>query len=315
MSNLHLSIAAFLSRKKRTADYRVALFDWCRFLGGDLDDIQEKFIKATRTDAELYMQEISTRPGVATTKGQTNAVASGATVEKKIFMLRSLYHALQADEIVDRNPFALIKPPSFDFNRKRHTRHIPFDKVREMIDACLKYDAKGRRDKAILAIMFGAGLRLGEVGNLKLGDVQISEKGTPFLLLRETKAQVTAKQALPEWAYEILHEWLIERIEYGAKDNDNVFITPTMHGKIHKENLNVRSIRRMIKAKFEKVGLDPTLYTPHSLRATYGSKMDANQVPLQDIQRAMRHKSPITTVKYLVSKNCVDSSVGKEIDY
>jgi site-specific recombinase XerD len=318
MSDLTQAIAAFLAAKKQAKDYRTALSDWVRFLGGEyIFEVEEKFRKATRYEAQCFLEIIQKRPGVIVgDKPSSLNRASGATVSKKIYILRAIYSALQAESVVTHNPFALINPPSAEHNRKQFTKYVPFEKAKEMLDSCPIETQKGRRDKAILAVLLGGGLRRMEAVKLRLCDVMVSEKGTPYLVLRTTKSGKDSRQAIPVWAFECVQDWMNDRRNAGGKPEEPLFVSFTGRKiKEHKLTFSDKTVSRIVKRACEKVGLDPKDYSPHSLRATYGSRLDAAAAPLQDIQRAMRHASPNTTIKYLVSKDVIEDNVGKEIDF
>lgn len=314
--DLFIAIGSFIGSKRRTKDYHTALREWCKFLGGEPWEVEEQFKAASRVEASRFKEHISNLPGkdFDGIKRQAATKASGATVAKKLYILRRIYHELMGDGILDHNPFATIQIPNAEYNRKQHTRAIPADKARRILQICDDKTQRGIRDRAIFSVMFGAGLRRGEVVSLQLSDFQESECGTPYLLLRDTKAQKTARQALPGWVATNLSLWIKEREKQGAKRSSRMFVSLRNHGEDHRDKIDVSSIRRLVKRYCEAVGLDPSLYSAHSCRATYGSRMDERKVPIQDIQRALRHASPNTTQKYLRSRDEVEDSVGRNFE-
>jgi site-specific recombinase XerC len=160
-------------------------------------------------------------------KDGLDATQSNATIHKKFAALRRMYRMLIASNCgIAENPFEADKvpPPPKDAGRKRPTQMIDFDLVMEIISLPDLGTPKGRRDRAILALLFGAGLRRGEVVTLRIGDVRRTSQGTTYLYLRHTKAKRDAEQAIPDWAAEAISVLIEDRRAQKASDGDYLFV-------------------------------------------------------------------------------------------
>ena len=74
---------------------------------------------------------------------------------------------------------------------------IDFELVMEIVSIPNVETPKGRRDRAILATLFGGGLRRSEVVGLHIGDIKKTSSGTTYLYLRHTKAKKEKSKRFP----------------------------------------------------------------------------------------------------------------------
>jgi site-specific recombinase XerD len=161
-------------------------------------------------------------------KDGLEATQSNATIHKKFAALRRIYRMLVASNVgILENPFEADKvpPPPKDAGRKRPTQMIDFDLVMDIINLPDPNTPKGRRDRAILAVLFGGGIRRSELVSLRIGDLRRTSSKTTFMYLRHTKAKRDAEQALPDWAAQCVWELVTERRKDGAGEGDYIHAT------------------------------------------------------------------------------------------
>lgn len=344
-----LRISAFLSLKSpltRTT-YSGILAEWCRFLGTEAGtpSSAKAIIAATDLHAIAYRRFLERSPGEkprmgtrsapqnrergirierrtsdrGSKKDGLDATQSNATIHKKFAALRRIYRVLVASNLgITENPFEADKvpPPPKEAGRKRPTQMIDFELVMEIVCAPPADTAKGRRDRAILATLFGAGLRRGELVALRLGDVKRTPSGTTYLYLRHTKAKKDAEQALPTWAAEHLWELIAERKRNGANDADYLFVGFSGKGgtAVTTKPMSDTGVYLLFKQYCMAAGAGSHA-TPHSARATAITKLLADGIPHREVQEFSRHSSIQMVEWYDKRRFGVEDSPAKGLSY
>jgi integrase len=252
-------------------------------------------------------------------KDGLDATQSNATIHKKFAALRRIYRMLVASNLgLSENPFEADKvpPPPKDAGRKRPTQMIDFDLVMEIISLPDTSTAKGRRDRAILATLFGGGIRRSELVALRLGDVRKTSGGTTFLYLRHTKAKRDAEQALPTWAAEPLWSLIAERKADGASDADYLFVgfTGRAGQATSRGAISDTGVYLLFKRYCMAAGAG-AFATPHSARATAITKLLSDGIPHREVQEFSRHASIQMVEWYDKRRFDVEQSPARDLSY
>ena len=121
---------------------------------GFLEDQLKTF--PTRKEIRLYLQK----------KGTT---CSKITLSRKLSALRSYYKFLNRREGEKENPFLLIQSPKFE---KKLPLWLDEDEMKRLLDAPDLSTLKGIRDQSILELLYGCGLRVGELVGLNLANLE-----------------------------------------------------------------------------------------------------------------------------------------------
>ncbi len=343
-SPVWLRITAFLTLKspetRRT--YSGIVSEWCRFLGAEpgTEKAATLLLSATDLHSAAYRRwleqqpgerprsagprsssskEISTERRASVKKTGLESTQSNATIHKKFAALRRIYRVLIANNLgAKENPFDSDRTPAppKDAGRKRPTEMIDFDLVWEIVTAPGDSTSKAIRDRAILAILFGGGLRRSEVINLRLTDVRKSAAGTPYLYLRSTKAKKDAEATLPEWAGDFLNEHIRQRRAEGGSDTDYVFVGYTGQGGKSPTSspISDTGVYQLFRSYCMQVGAGPHV-TPHSARATAITKLLSDGVPHREVQAFSRHASIQMVEHYDKRRFDVERSPAKGLSY
>ncbi len=348
---LNLRIETFLSLKSANTQrtYRGILEEWCTFLKGSGSDneLTHRFIDATDLDAIRYRKWLENRPGQkprigsptssstgralvarsekmakSNTSGQTRdgtqLTLANATIAKKFAALRRIYRMLHSHNLVSDNPFGTDKvpPPKAKSGQKRPTEMIPFEKVQEIIALPNTKTTKGIRDKALLSLLFGAGLRRAEAVNVRLADVKRSQQGTSYIRLRSTKAGNDAEQSLPEWAAESIHALVEARKEKGAESGDYLFISYRGRGGAVETDiqLSTSGVYKMFRSYCKKAGVTGNV-SPHSARATAITKLLEDGISHREVQEFSRHASVQMVEAYDKRRLGIEKNPAKGLSY
>ena len=346
LSQVWLRIKAFLSAKsdntRRT--YASIVNEWCEFLGAPVETAEaaKRILLASDIVASAYRSYLFEKPGQkprgerssinksknrlptlekrkATAQDGFQSTQSSATIAKKFAALRRIYRMLIAAELrAGSNPFDSdrVPAPSPHAGRKRPTEMVEFALVRKIVNMPGTKTAKGRRDCAMLAILFGGGLRRSEVVKLRIADVRRSQAGTLYLRLRSTKAKRDADQALPAWVGDYIHKTLEDRAEARAQPADYLFVSFRGRGGLNQTTHPVSShgLYELFK-KYCRLAGTSDFVSPHSARATAITKLLADGIPHREVQEFSRHSSVAMVEVYDKRRIGVDQSPAKKLDY
>ncbi len=166
------------------------------------------------------------------------------------------------------------------------------DEVLALMDACSRRAPTGRRDRALICVLWRAQLRISEALALKPSD--FDDHGT--LRVLRGKGQKHRIAVLDGQACAELTTWLRARDKLGVNGHAPIFCT-LRGGKI-----NPAQMREKLPRLAKKAGITKRVH-PHGLRHTGASEMVEEGISLTDIQGQLGHSSAATTDRYLHSLN------------
>lgn len=163
---------------------------------------------------------------------------------------------------------------------------------RKLLDSCDDGTLRGARDKALLAVMMGCGLRRGEIVGLNINHWNPKDNTFAFV----GKGNKQRKVYLPPALSEVFQNWLdVRGMEPGA-----IFPSISGHREYeclkHHENMIASSIYRIVQKRANNARI-PAI-TPHDLRRTFATKMLDAGIDLFVLQQAMGHSNLAITARY-----------------
>lgn len=216
---------------------------------------------------------------------------------RKLNSLRSFFRHLLDVEDWSSNPTLLVKGPSY-------ARPLPrihsITEIERLINAPDRATAKGKRDRAILEILYGTGMRVGELVRLKLPDVRLEEG----VILVRGKGKKERLVPFGKHAKDALTDWLKERPERTAHrpaavnhQADGQFVFVSFRGfSGARSGITSRSVERNIFKKYGKeVGLETH---PHLMRHSFATHLLSAGADLRAIQEMLGHESLSATQIY-----------------
>jgi integrase/recombinase XerC len=206
-----------------------------------------------------------------------------SSVSRKLATIRSFFKFLHRHGYVKNNPAKLVSNPKVP---KELPRFLSIDEVFHLIETPEGGSFTPARDKAILELLYSAGLRVSELTALDMSDLDIKES-----LLR-AKGKGRKERILPigQKAMEALHNYLPERMSRKRK-SAAVFLN-ARGGR-----LTQRSIRRILVHYSRMINLEGNL-GPHTLRHTFATHLLHEGADLRSIQELLGHSSLSTTQRY-----------------
>ncbi|MEA3401524.1 MAG: tyrosine-type recombinase/integrase [Armatimonadota bacterium] len=167
---------------------------------------------------------------------------------------------------------------------RREPRTITKDEARALLAQPNPACPTGLRNRAMMEIMYRAGLRVSEVTNLRPGDIRWQAGRVE---VRDGKGGVDRTVPLDPETMNWLRQWDEERPKGGH------FFT-TLKGT----QVLPRYVRQMIDRAAEKAGLNPADVSPHVLRHSYATELLDEGYSIREVQTLLGHSSVRTTQRY-----------------
>jgi site-specific recombinase XerD len=153
--------------------------------------------------------------------------------------------------------------------------------------------ACGLRDRALIVLLWRAGLRISEALRLQLRDIDKTKDGTT-VRVRHGKNDNHRTVAIGVDATAYLDAWLATRSKYPS---NWVFCRIRRRNGKH-DVLTPSAVRKLLKHLAQKAGIEKRVHA-HGFRHTFALELDSEGVPLRVIQQALGHADASTTSTYL----------------
>jgi len=275
--------------------YRADLIQFCRFLAAPvemlpadnvtLDDLPE----AAEADIPRIAERL-TALGPNEVRSWLSLMHasrySRSSIARKLATLRSFYkYLVRTGELVS-SPVSVIRTPK---QAKRLPKCLAVEQIEALLKATEDGAFLGARDRAILEVLYSAGLRISELVALDLTD--LDEFGEVVRVMGKGRKERLA--AVGAHAMAALHSYLSMRAAtFGEAHADD----PLFVNKFGKR-LSDRSIRRKLN-KYLRIAGIPTDVSPHTLRHSFATHMLDNGADLRSVQEMLGHRSLSTTQIY-----------------
>lgn len=221
------------------------------------------------------------------------AKLSSATINQKLSAIRKLASEAEDNNLLDSrvaNGIRAVK--GVPFRGRRTGNWLSKEEAQMWLNAPDVKTLKGVRDRAILAILIGCGLRRAECAILSVSHVQQRE-GRWAVVDIVGKRDKMRTVPMPSWAKSAIDSWRYSaRIEEGF-----VFRRVNKGGNLMGEGLTEQAIYNIVVSYAEK--LEKSGIAPHDLRRTFAKLAHKGGSPIDQIQLSLGHDSIQTTEKYL----------------
>ncbi len=163
------------------------------------------------------------------------------------------------------------------------------DEVGALIRTCSPRAPTGIRNRALLVVLYRAGLRLSEALDLYAKDLD-RRNGT--LTVLHGKGDRRRTVGLDPGAFAIVERWIDKRREMGLHGRQRLFCT------LRGSPIKSAYVRALLPRLARKAGIEKRVHA-HALRHTHAAELMREGVPLNLIQRQLGHRSVATTSRYL----------------
>jgi site-specific recombinase XerD len=230
-------------------------------------DIPARF---SRGDIEGFMQYLAAQR------------MTGVTRVRKLAAIRKFFAFLEENGILAANPAHTVK------GAKREEKE-PNILYKEQYKALLYEASDNIRDYAIIQTFLQTGIRLGELANLRVEDVDVEHRN---LTVRQGKGKKDRQIPLVEDAVKALRNYLRYRNTELIVDDDILFLAK------NGTSLNVSTVKYTVAKYVKKAGIRKKV-SVHTLRHTFGAHKADKHMSLATLQELMGHKKKETTLKYI----------------
>jgi integrase/recombinase XerC len=209
-----------------------------------------------------------------------------ATVARRVAAVRSWCRFLCRQGVLDANPADGLRGPRQD---KKLPHFLSVEAAARLLAAPPADTPLGLRDRAILETLYSAGLRVGELTGLNVGDLDLDDG----LATVRGKGKRERLAVLGPHAAAALSAWLAARggLVRPGRHQDAVFLNK------NGTRLSARSVGRLLVKYLAATGLDPRT-SPHSLRHSFATHLLDGGADIRSVQELLGHRSLGTTQIY-----------------
>lgn len=254
------------------------------------DSGSDDLLKVTTTDARIYLGYLSEKE------------YSRSSISRKISSIRACYQFLLQNNLVESNPFAYL-------NVKKRDSHLPKffynEEMDALFEACSGDEPLDIRNKALLEILYGTGIRVSECRDLKIDDIDFEMS----ILLVTGKGNKQRYVPFGYYATEALKAYMSDvRPTLMAKSqqtHDYLFVN-------HRgEHITSEGIAYILNQLIKHSSLSSDIH-PHMLRHTFATHLLNNGADMRTVQELLGHQSLGSTQIYAhVTKEHLQQSYNK----
>lgn len=204
------------------------------------------------------------------------------SVSRKISSLKSFYKFLYKNDYIDKKDYPLVKV-TYPKKEKKLPKFLYYNDLLEIINESSK-DKDGIRDRLIIEMLYATGVRVSELVNIKLSDIDFNNKRI-IVCGKGNKERIVY---YGDYAEEVLNKYLKTHIR---KDNNYLFLNSKG------EQITDGGIRYIIDNIMKKLSIK-THVTPHVLRHTFATDMLNNGCDIKVVQELLGHSSLKATEIY-----------------
>ncbi len=205
------------------------------------------------------------------------------SIKRILSAARGLCRHLISQGALKANPFDDVRAPK---EAKRLPKTLSVDQITALVEINPQ-DPLSYRDKAVLELFYSSGLRLSELCNLNLTDLDLGSN-----LVRVTgKGNKQRELPIGRQANLALREWLTHRISLPIKTPEAVFVSKLGN------RISVRAIQSRVRYWAQRQGIEISV-SPHMLRHSFASHVLESSGDLRAVQELLGHSNISTTQIY-----------------
>ena len=227
---------------------------------------------------------------------------SSNSIHRKVSSLNSFYNFLVKEEIVENNYFLNLELPKVP---KRLPSIIKEEEIMMLFEVCNLNDKLGYRDYCILGCLYGCGMRVSELCNLKIKDIDFIERQIRILGKGNKERIVIMYEDLSKSLKHYISTFRVELL-YLSKDLDNRYVFLNKNGT----KLSRVGVRKILEKLVDKCG-ETFHISPHMLRHSFATALLNNGADLRSVQELLGHSSLSTTQIYT---HVADEAVRKSYE-
>ena len=208
------------------------------------------------------------------------------SISRKLSSLRTFYKYLVLNNKSDNNPFMLVSSPK---KEKRIPKFINYENIEEIFKMPDINTEVGQRERVILEILYSSGVRVSELVNIKIKDIDFSEK-TIVITGKGNKERMVS---FGEYAKDAINLYIKDGRKKLLGDIDSEYLI-VGHNK---ESLTTRRVEQIIDDIIKHTSIKLNI-TPHVFRHTFATHLLDQGCDLIVVQELLGHASLSSTEIY-----------------
>ena len=204
---------------------------------------------------------------------------SNTTLENSRSIISAFFQWMALEEMITKNPMLIIKPIKTTDEIRKPFSDVEIDSLRS---AC-----KNLKERAIVEVLLSSGVRVSELCDLKLADIDLNTLTVYVLHGKGDKERTTY---ITPVAMKHLKKYI-----NGRNGDEYIFINK------NRGQLKPGGVRFILNKLAERAGVKNT--HPHRFRRTFATGLAARGMPIQEIQKLMGHSKLDTTMEYVFTSD------------
>ena len=200
--------------------------------------------------------------------------------------VKSFYRFLLFTDKIETDPTLMLETPKV---ARKLPEVLTLDEIERMEDAIDLSKDEGQRNLAIIEVLYGSGLRVSELINLKLSNVHVDEK----YMLVEGKGSKQRLVPLSDEAISQMNFWMQDRCHLNIKPGNEDYLFLNRRGA----KLTRVMILYIVKDLAERAGIKKNI-SPHTFRHSFATHLLEGGASLRLIQMMLGHENLVTTEIY-----------------
>ena len=210
---------------------------------------------------------------------------NNSSIDRKLSAIRGFYKYLANNKVVKNNVFSLVSGPK---KSKRLPRFFEYNELEELFDACDLGTSLGQRDRLLLEMLYATGVRVSELVNIKVSD--IDEGGHSILVLG--KGNKERYVTYGDYCSEILDLYLSDGY-LKLNTNKSCYLFLNNNGG----NLTDRGVRYILDRIIKHTSIQKNI-SPHMIRHSFATHLLNEGADLLSVQKLLGHESIKATQIY-----------------
>lgn len=270
-----VSYLEYLKYQKNYSDYTILSYK---------NDIEEFFEYISRESLNFKDIEYSDlRFYLMYLKEEKND--NNSSIDRKLSALRGFYKYLANEGVVKTNVFSLVNGPK---KEKKLPRYFEYNELEELFNVPDTETALGQRDLLLLELLYATGVRVGELTNIKVKDIDLSSKSI-LILGKGNKERIVT---YGDYCEEILKRYL----------NDGYILLNTLNSEylfLNKNGgcLTERGVRYILDQIIKQTSINKNI-SPHMIRHSFATHLLNEGCELTTVQKLLGHESIKATQIY-----------------
>lgn len=208
------------------------------------------------------------------------------SISKNLSSLRSFYRFLTEEKVILNNPFKNISNPKKD---KKLPDFLNYEEINKLFDSADTTTPLGLRNRCILELLYDTGIRVSELVNLKINDIEFDKKIINIL----GKGKKERIVYYGDYLQEVLDKYINDSRKYLLNNKLSEYLILNNNGS----KITTRGVEYIIDKMVNEAAIKHKI-SPHVLRHTFATHMLNGGADIKSIQQLLGHESLSTTGIY-----------------